>query len=61
LVEKPEGRSQWEDLCIDERIILKLILTRMGFIWLRIETNGGALVKTAMNLRETQNANYVNR
>jgi hypothetical protein len=30
--------------------------TCTGFIWLRIGTGGGALVKAVMNLRVTENA-----
>jgi hypothetical protein len=42
LVGTPKGKSYWEDLCVDGRIILELILRKYsgkawtGFNWLRI-------------------------
>jgi len=49
LVGKPEGRSDWEDLGVDGRIILERISRRWnvciwtGLGWPRIETCGGRL------------------
>jgi hypothetical protein len=48
-LENLKGRDHSEDLGVDRRIILKLILGKQdgefwtGFIWLRIETSGGLL------------------
>jgi len=49
LVGKPEGRNQWGDLGVDERIILGWISKRWdvgiwtGLGWPRIETGGRRL------------------
>jgi len=49
LVRKPEGKRPFEDLGVDGRVILKLILGKQGgklwtgFIWHRIGTSGGPL------------------
>jgi hypothetical protein len=43
LVEKPEGENSWEDQDVGGCMILKWILERMGWDWLRIWTNGGLL------------------
>jgi hypothetical protein len=48
-MESLKGRGHLEDLGIEEMIILKFILRNwglrvwIGFIWLRIWTNGGLL------------------
>jgi hypothetical protein len=49
-LENLKGREHSEDLGIDKRIILELILDKcgwnvwwIGFIWLRIGTSGGLL------------------
>jgi hypothetical protein len=48
LVGNSEGKRPPEDLDLDGRIILEWILEKQGevwtgFIWLRIEANGGVL------------------
>ena len=48
LVGKPEGKSHWEDLDVDGRIILRWIFGKWvgvetGWSWLRIGTDGGHL------------------
>jgi hypothetical protein len=40
----------WKDICVDERLILKLILKKedsglwTGFTWLRVDTSGGPFI-----------------
>jgi hypothetical protein len=49
LVGEPKGREHFEDLGVDNRIILEFILGKQNeklwtaFIWLRIGTNGRLL------------------
>ena len=49
MVGKPEGKNYWEDLGVDEWIILGRIFRRWdvgiwaGFGWPRIQTGGGRL------------------
>jgi hypothetical protein len=46
---KPKGKSHYEDLDVDGRILEEWILYKWdgrvwsGFVWLRIETSGGFL------------------
>jgi hypothetical protein len=49
LVGEPKGRDHFEDLVVNGKIIMELILEKQdgsvstGFIWLRIGTSGGPL------------------
>jgi hypothetical protein len=48
-VKKPDGKSQWGDLDVNGKIILRLIFRKWdvgvwaGLIWLRVEIGGGHL------------------
>ena len=58
LVRKPEGRNHLEDTGLDGRIILRWIFRSWdvggwtGSIWLRIGTEGRALVNAVMNFHK---------
>jgi len=59
-VETREGNNRLEDLGVDGRIMLKLILQKIiGSCGLDTSGSGYESVATAMNLRITQNARNV--